>query len=107
MYYYEVTATLKGKEALDAYLEWLREGHADALLEWAERSEVIAVERPAEGGPWRAKSVYLFSSREAYERYVEEGASRLRAEGLALAERLGGVSFERTLGEVWGCEPLG
>lgn len=104
---YEVTATLRDQGAQAEYLDWLRGGHAAALLHWAERAEVIALDPPCAEGPWRVKSVYLFSGREAYTRYVEEGAPALRAEGLALALRLGGISFERTLGEVWGCEPLG
>jgi len=104
---YEVTATLKSEEARAAYLTWLRDGHASALLRWAERAEVVALDPTGPEGPWRVKSVYLFSSREAYQRYVEEGAPTLRADGVALAERLGGISFERSLGEVWGCEPLG
>ena len=104
---YEVTATLTGEQAWGAYLDWLKGGHAAALLEWAARAEVVALDRFSDSDPWRVKSVYLFTSREAYARYVEEGAPRLRAEGVALAERLGGISFERALGEVWGCEPLG
>ena len=104
---YEVTATLRDEQARGEYLAWLRNGHAAALLSWAERAEVIDLDPVGPEGPWRVKSVYLFSSREAYQRYVEEGAPALRADGVALAERLGGISFERSLGEVWGCEPLG
>jgi len=108
VFYYEVTATLKGAEAREAYLTWLKGGHAAALLQWAERAEVISLEQgPDEAALWRVKSVYCFQDRAAYERYVREGAPALRAEGLALAERLGGISFERALGEGWSCEPLG
>ena len=108
---YEVTATLMSQEARDRYLGWLRAGHAAALLSWALRAEVSALNPsessdPSEPQAWRVKSSYVFQDREAYERYVREGAPALRAEGLALAaqlEPLGGVSFTRSLSDVWSC----
>ena len=108
---YEVTATLTSLEARDRYLAWLRAGHAAALLSWALRAEVSALNPSepldsAERQAWQVKSSYVFQDREAYERYVREGAPALRAEGLALAaelEPLGGVSFTRSLSDVWSC----
>ena len=102
MFLYEVTATLKSEQACERYLAWLLEGHASALLSWAERAEVTRLD-PTPEAPWRVKSAYLFQDREAYERYTREGAPALRAEGVALAESLGGVGFERAMGPTWRC----
>ncbi|MBM4291770.1 MAG: DUF4286 family protein [Deltaproteobacteria bacterium] len=99
---YSVTATLGSAEAREEYLRWLEGGHAAALLAWARAAEVVCLEG-AEGaaggeGGWRVESRYVFEGREALERYLREGAPALRAEGAALAARLGGVSFERRVG---------
>jgi hypothetical protein len=95
---YSVTATLKSEGAREEYLRWLEGGHAAALLPWALAAEVVRLE-PSEAGEWRVESRYTFEGREAFERYLREGAPALRADGAALAERLGGVSFERRVGE--------
>lgn len=98
MIIYSVTATLASEEALEEYLRWLEGGHAAALLAWARAAEVVRLE-PGPGGEWRAESRYVFEGREALDRYLREGAPALRAEGAALAARLGGVAFERRVGE--------
>lgn len=107
MFYYEVIASLKDQQAQMDYVAWLKGGHASALLQWAERAEVVVLDHEDDDSVWRVKSMYLFQSRTAYELYVKEGAPRLRAEGVVLAIQLGGITFERSLGEVWSCEPLG
>lgn len=92
---YCVTATLKDQSACEAYLEWLIDGHVQAVLRWATHAEVIIHE---EDIPPRVQSLYHFKDLSAYDLYIEEGASMLRQEGLLLAERLGGIEFHRSLG---------
>lgn len=95
---YTVTAILPDEPTARAYLEWLEDGHVDAVIEGGAHSAMIVrVEDPP--GPARVEVRYLFSTRDAFERYVRDHAPALRAAGL---ERFGPmrVRFERTVGRV-------
>ena len=99
---YQVTATLRDQDAVGLYLNWLFGGHVEAVCKWAERAEVIHLEEP----PFSQRtnqviSVYWFKSREDFERYESHGAPALRSEGIELAQKLGGINFERSYGWSW------
>ena len=97
---YTVRATLPDQETAHAYLLWLSGGHlAQVLAGGADRAEVGALD----GEPPKIESRYRFPNREVFDRYEQDHAPALRAEGLS---RFGsaGIRFERSLGTIL---PLG
>jgi hypothetical protein len=116
---YVVRMTFADREAMDGFLAWLRDRHiADVCAAGALGAELVRLdEAPLGGGRGAAESEardgddayvievrYRFASREAFARYEEEHAPRLRAEGIAEIHRLGigtdRVTFLRTTGEI-------
>lgn len=96
---YTVVATLPSEALARAYVEWLQDGHIDAVVAGgAERGSIVVIEEPA--SPRRVEARYEFASREAFDRYVTEVAPPLRAEGLARFGPEHGVVFERRVGRV-------
>jgi hypothetical protein len=96
---YVVRATLKNREAKEAFLTWLRDGHiADVCAAGAEEGSVVALD--AESDEHTLEARYRFASRAAFDAYIRDHAPRLREEGLKVAERVGGVTFARTCGEI-------
>jgi len=96
---YCVTATLPDEATCREYVEWLHEGHVtDVIAGGASSGCVVRIEDPAT--PIRVETRYEFESREALDRYVEEAAPTLRAEGLARFGPERGVRFERRVGRV-------
>src|SRR5262249_38654907 len=94
---YTVTVTFTTDELADAWLRWLRDGHVAAVLAGgATDAEIIALD-----GPGRSFEVrYHFPSREAFVRYEQDHAPRLRAEGLKLFPVERGVTYRRSVGVV-------
>ena len=39
-FYYQVNATLNDEESLKKYLAWLRDGHVDMVLKWAQSADI-------------------------------------------------------------------
>lgn len=107
---YAVTATLLSDESTTAYVAWLLAGHIDAVCQWAESAEIVVLTDPqnnssearefetALGSARHVQSVYWFSDYETFQRYERDGAPALRAEGVELAQALGGITFERMCG---------
>ena len=102
-WYYEVTATLISEEARAEYIDWLFAGHVNAVCRWAEEAEVVVLSADPlkDDHPWRVKSVYWFTDQYAFNVYEREGAPTLRTEGIALAQKLGGIDFKRDIGWSW------
>ena len=100
---YQVNATLKDHKALDRYLEWLFNGHVQAVCEWAVSAEIVTLEQDKTELP-QVMSIYWFSSPATYTRYEHEGAPKLRDEGIALAKELGGIEFSRSFGWAWSVD---
>jgi len=96
---YTVTATLPDRPTADRYLDWLRDGHVDAVVAaGAHSAMIVRVTDPPD--PIRVETRYVFSTRQAYDDYLAHHAPALRADG---AERFGpetGVRFSRSVGEV-------
>jgi hypothetical protein len=94
---YTVAATFADAGLTEAWLHWLREGHiASVLAGGATCAEILLMD----GTPHSYEVRYRFPSREAFQRYEQEHAPRLRAEGLRLFPVEKGVSYRRSLGEV-------
>jgi hypothetical protein len=99
-----VTTTLNSLENRLSYLNWLKSGHIQAVARWAKRAEIIEIlpensdasSQTASSQTvssqthqiFQVKSLYLFDSKEAFDRYLKEGAPSLRAEGLKIIESL-------------------
>ena len=100
---YQVNATLKDQKSLDRYLVWLFAGHVQAVCQWAISAEVVTVEQEESETP-QVMSIYWFAGPTEYAAYEAEGAPKLREEGIALAQELGGINFSRSFGWAWSFE---
>lgn len=94
---YTVAVTLPDEATVQEWLRWLREGHiAEVLAGGASAAEIVALD-----GPGRAFEVrYHFASRAAFERYEQQFAPRLRAEGLQRFPTERGITYRRSVGIV-------
>ena len=99
---YVVTATLCDQSDAERYIEWLKRGHVQAVLKWASRAEIVLLDSPSHmhTGDVHVQSAYLFEDRAAFQRYEEEGAPQLRAEGIEFAKSLARIEFKRSIGAV-------
>lgn len=94
---YTVMATLPDANTAQEWLAWLRSEHiADVLAGGATAAEIITLDQPA----LTYEVCYRFSSREAFDHYEREVASRLRAEGLKRFPPEKGIKYHRTVGVV-------
>lgn len=92
---YEVEAEVSGLEVMARYVEWLSSEHLGEIrkLPGVRRAELVTVDG------LRARSVYRFTSRSTFDRYIERDAPRLRARGRELFSEEE-VRFSRTTGIV-------
>lgn len=100
---YTVTATLLDAAAAEEYIAWLTGGHVADVIAGGAASGQIARLDPAgaeAGSAARIEVRYLFPDRAAFDRYEQEHAPKLRAEGLARFGPDRGVGFERRVGAV-------
>lgn len=96
---YTVTATLPDERVCSAYVEWLQDGHVDAVIgAGAHSAMIVRLEDPPL--PIRVQTRYIFSTREALDRYLREHAPGLREDGLRRFGPETGVSFAREIGRV-------
>ncbi len=97
---YTVTATFPDLMTRDAYIDWLRGGHVDAVIAGgALTGEIVAIEEP--GTPIRVETRYWFADRAGFDRYVRDTAPALRADGLERFPPERGITFERRIGRVY------
>lgn len=90
---YDVTARLTSPEVREEYVAWLRGHVREVIGAGALRTSVLVMDEHLE-----VTASYTFAGRGALERYLEEHAPRLRADGLA---RFGGrATMRRSVGEV-------
>jgi hypothetical protein len=97
---YTVTATLPDAPTADAYIEWLQDGHIDAVIAGGAHSAMVVRLDPAPAAPIQVEVRYIFSTRENFDRYVQLHAPALRAEGLKRFGSTPGISFSRRTGTV-------
>lgn len=99
---YTVIANVK-TEHLEEYLNWLRNGHVQALIDegGALSGEVVQLDSSPEGVS-RVASNYIFPSRGVLDSYAgSEVAARLRGEGVSMFVDTKKVeSFERLVGPI-------
>jgi hypothetical protein len=96
---YTVIATFPDRQTADEYIAWLEDGHVDQVIEHgAHTAMIVRVSDPAT--PIQVECRYIFSTRQAFDRYVSEYAPALRAEGLERFPPQRQVRFERRVGEV-------
>jgi hypothetical protein len=94
---YTVVATFPSTTIRDEYIAWLQHGHLDEVIRGgAEAASIVVIDDPQ--SPIRVETRYTFRTRDAFDRYVQHHAPRLRAEGLKLFPPDRGVTFARTLG---------
>lgn len=102
---YTVTATLPDAATADAYIEWLHDGHIDAVLAGGAHSAmVIRLDPDPQADPAppavQIEARYIFATRELFDRYVEHHAPALRADGLQRFGSTPGIQFSRRTGTV-------
>lgn len=96
---YTVIATLPTRELANEYIAWLENGHIDQVLQHgAHTAMIVRITDPAD--PIQIEVRYVFSTRQAFDRYVSDHAPALRAEGLRRFPLERGIRFERRTGEV-------
>lgn len=103
--FYAVTATLPDEAMAREYVEWLEGGHVRQVIEGgAESGFVVRVSRRDGDGlspeARQVMSVYIFPTREHFERYERLAAPALREDGRRKFGPERGVSMARTLGDV-------
>jgi hypothetical protein len=108
---YTVRISLADEATREVYIRWLAEDHlAKVLVGGAARAEVVAMD-PIEGSGADAGRVvvevrYQFRDRAGLERYLQEHAPRLRAEGLAKFADID-LRITRSIGLIAYREPEG
>jgi len=96
---YTVSATFRDEQTRGEFIAWLQNGHvSDVVRGGASSGSVVLIREPAQRLGVECR--YIFPSRDAYDRYLQDHAPALRAEGLAKFPPERGVTFARTVGEV-------
>lgn len=96
---YIVTAHLPNEAVRDEYVDWLLNGHIQAVVAGgATAAEVIQLDGPGN----RVQSRYQFPDASAFSRYLEQSAPALRADGLKRFGGVAGVEFFRETGTIAG-----
>ena len=95
---YTITANIEHAEDVEAYVDWLENGHVQA----SKANGALSVEGsrldPCDtSGITRIESSYVFPSRDSLQRYLEGPALVLRKEGM---ERFGHIRRDRRVGSI-------
>jgi hypothetical protein len=103
IYSYVVRIQIDDARVFDGYVAWLRDSHVGDVCSSGARDADLLVMDGVPGEPFVVEAHYRFVSREAFEKYEREHASRLRSQGLAELKRLGvepghGVTIHRATG---------
>lgn len=94
-YAYEVAAEVADRDVMERYVRWMEDEHLGDIraLPGVRRAELVQLDG------LHARSVYRFTGRKSYERYLERDAPRLRARGRELFSE-DEVRYTRTDGVV-------
>ena len=96
-YRYTVTARFTSSTVAEEWVEWLLNGHCEAVVRaGALRAEIVAMDTP----PLAFDVRYDFIDREAFENYERTHAPALRDEGIALFPPSRGIEYARTMGSL-------
>ena len=97
MYRYTVSAEFANPAMAAEWLQWLKGGHVQDVLQCGALSaEVVRLDDAVTAYEVR----YVFPDREAYLQYRDNHAPRLQAEGLERFPDSSGVQYERSTGIV-------
>ena len=99
MYRYTVRCQFTGDdpEVARRWLCWLTETHiADVMQAGASGAEIVQMGE--QSGAWEIR--YRFADREAFQRYLEQHADDLRADGASRFPVESGLHYSRTHGQV-------
>lgn len=97
---YTVIGDFEDAAVAGEWIDWLRGGHVQAVLDGgATSAEVVRLE-PTAAAPLRVEVRYRFADHAAFQRYERDAAPALRADGLARFPPSRGVRLTRVLGEV-------
>ena len=97
MFAYTVCVTFQNSTLAKDWLDWLRNGHIQEVIECgASDAEIVKLD----GAENSFEIRYHFASRESFGEYERDHAPRLRAEGLAKFPVEKGVAYKRTTGDV-------
>ena len=95
MYRYTVSAEFANPAMAAEWLQWLKGGHVQEVLECgASSAEVVRLDDAVTAYEVR----YVFPDRETYIQYRDNHAPRLQAEGLERFPDSSGVQYERSTG---------
>lgn len=98
---YTVLAEFNDSAICDEFIDWLADDHAPKVIEAGARTaEVTRLDPDTPENPYRVEVRYRFSDRKAFNQYLENGAPRLREEGLARFAPERGVRMSRCIGEL-------
>jgi len=98
---YTVHAEFDNESVRDEFVEWLEDGHVDAVIKGGAHSAMIVRFGPDNAdASWGVEVRYIFSTREIFDRYQEHYAPALRADGLERFPPERGVRLSRTIGEI-------
>ncbi len=98
---YTVSVTFPTPEIMREYVEWLEDGHVDQVIaHGAHSAMIVELDRTGPKDPCRVEVRYIFPTRALFDRYIEQFAPGLRADGLKRFPAERGVTFERLTGNV-------
>ncbi|MGD9689546.1 MAG: DUF4286 family protein [Phycisphaerales bacterium] len=97
---YTVRATFPSRALADEYVAWLDDGHIDQVIAGGAHSATVIRLDGAAPSSERIEVRYVFSTREIFDRYLEQHAPALRADGLKRFGPEKGIAFERTIGVI-------
>ena len=98
---YTVRCTFQDEDLARDWVIWLRDEHlAEVVAAGAMDAEVLWLDPTDDEGSVTCQVCYHFPSREAFESYERDHASRLREEGLRNFPLERGLVYARSTGEV-------
>ena len=99
---YTVTAEFADVATRDEFVQWLRDGHVDAVIRAGAHSATIVVPDDSDpGSPIFVETRYIFPTRGVYEAYIQRHAPELRADGLRRFPPSRGIAYKRWVGKVF------
>lgn len=98
--HYRVTAEILAIDYLEEYVEWLKNGHVQAVCDAGATHADVSLLDDDDSNLIRVVSAYIFPSREALEAYFKGPAITLREEGVKLFVETGKIRFSRTIGDI-------
>jgi hypothetical protein len=97
---YTVTANVINKDTLVEYINWLKSGHAQALITAGALSAEISVVDVEEGASPVVEATYVFNSREDLQAYFDGPALALREDGKTRWIDTGKIAFSRRISSI-------